>query len=324
MQTKRREDGQREGRHSMTRRNLYCLLATLLATGLCWAPLKNLVSFAFHSNIYFYSGVIPLMSAALIYLEKERIFSCARYNLGIGLALISLALVIGWCNKMYLGAWSPNNSLSLGILSFVVLLAGVFVLCYGTKAFRAAAFQWSLLLLMVPLPPALLERAILVMRECSTQAAGILFRLGGVPFFRSGFRFSLPGMDLEVAEQCSGIRSGLSFLITSLLMGHLFLRSSWGRLGLVLAAFPITIFKNGLRIVTIYGLSIHPSMVSLVAWVHRYGGIPFSFLGLALLATLVASLRKFEEAARASGRIMGGGPGIGERAAGPTLDLTCQ
>ena len=99
--------------------------------------------------------------------------------------------------------------------------------------------------------------------------------------------FRCLALDVEVAEQCSGIRSGLSLFITSLLMGHIFLRSPWRRLWLVLAAFPITIFKNGLRIVTIYWLTIHPSMGSLTVWVHRYGGIPFSFLGLSLLAFLV-------------------------------------
>jgi exosortase len=295
---------------------LYCLFATLLVAGLYWTPLKSLVTFAFHSDIYFYVGIIPVISAVLIYLEKKRIFSHVRYDLVIGSGLLLLALAILCGSKLYASAWGPNVALSLSILSFVVLWAGVFALCYGANALRAAAFQLSLLIFMVPLPPALLERAVLVMREFSTQAAAILFRLGGVPFFRVGFTFSLPGLDVEVAEQCSGIRSGLSFLITSLLAGHFFLRSAWGRLGLVLSAFPITIFKNGLRIVTIYGLSIHPSMETVVAWVHRYGGIPFSFVGLALLATLVTGLRKFEDASRASGRIMS--------AAGPTLDLTCQ
>jgi exosortase len=177
----------------------------------------------------------------------------------------------------------------------VVLWIGVFVLCYGTKTLQAAAFQLSLLLLMVLLPQVLLERSIFVLQGCSTQAAGILFRLGGVPFFQDGFRFSLPGIDVEVAKQCSGIRSGLALFITSLLMGHIFLRSPWRRLWLVLAAFPITIFKNGLRVVTIYWLMVHPSLASLCVWMHRYGGIPFSFLGLSLMALLLTSLRKFEE-----------------------------
>ncbi len=307
----------------MMKRNLYFVLATLVATGLYWTPLKTLATFSFHSDVYSYSGVIPLLSACLIYLEKERIFSRVRYDLGIGLVLVFLALVIRWCNNRYSGALSPNDALSLVTLSFIVLWIGVFVLCYGTKTLQAAAFQLSILLLMVPLPQALLERSIFVLRGCSTQAAGILFRLGGVPVFQNGFKFSLPGLDVEVAEQCSGIRSGLSLFITSLLMGHLFLRSPWRRLWLVLAAFPVTVFKNGLRIVTIYWLTVHPSMGSLVVWVHRNGGIPFSFLGLSLLAFLVISLRRFEETSTGSWWIIGGGARVREKAADRTLDLTC-
>jgi exosortase len=279
----------------MTRRNLCFAFATLVAMGLYWTPLKSLVTLLFYNDVDIYIGVIPLLSACLIYLEKERIFSHVRYDLGIGGVLIFLGLVIRWCNIRYWGALSPNDALSLVTLSFVVLWIGVFVWCYGAKTLWAAAFPLALLLLTVPLPQAILERATLVLRVCSTQAAGILFRLGGVPVFRDGFRFSLPGLDVEVAEQCSGIRSGLSLFITSLLMGHIFLRSPRGRLCIVLAAFPITIFKNGLRIVTIYWLTIHPGMESLVHWVHRYGGIPFSFLGLSLLAFLVIFLRRFEK-----------------------------
>jgi exosortase len=307
----------------MTKRNLCFAFATLVAAGLYWTPLKALVTFSFHSDIYPYTGVIPLLSACLIYLEKERIFSRVRYDLGIGLVLLFLALVLRWCDKKYSGALSPNDALSLVTFSFIVLWVGVFVLCYGTKTLRAAAFQLSLLLLIVPLPQVVLERSIFFLRTCSTQAAGFLFRLGGVPVFQNEFRFSLPGLDVEVAEQCSGIRSGLSLFITSLLMGHLFLRSPWRRLWLVLAVFPVTIFKNGLRIVTIYWLTVHPSMGSLVVWVHRYGGIPFSILGLSLLTFLVISLRRFEETSTGSWWIISGGAQVREKVADQTLDLTC-
>jgi len=307
----------------MTKRNLFFALAALAAAGLYWKPLKTLATFSFHSDIYTYIGVIPLLSACLIYLEKERIFLRVRYGLGIGLVLIFLALVIGWYSKRYSAALSPSDSLSLVTLSMVVLWIGIFVMCYGTKTLRAAAFQLSLLLLIVPLPPVFLERSILVLQGCSAQAAGIFFRMGGVPVFQSGFRFSLPGLDVEVAQQCSGLRSGLSLLITSLLMGRFFLRSPWRRLWLVLVAFPITILKNGLRIVAIYWLTLHPSMGSLVVWMHRYGGIPFSILGLSLLTFAVISLRRFEETSIGNWQKTGDGEQVREKAAHPALDLTC-
>jgi exosortase len=309
--------------HFMTIRHLCFALATLVAAALYWTPLKALVTFSFHSEIYPYTGVIPVLSACLIYLEKERIFSRVRNDLGIGLVLVFLALVMGWYNKRSSVALSPNDSLPLATFSFVVLWIGIFVLCYGTKTLRAAGFQISLLLLMVPLPQALLERSILVLQGCSTQAAGILCRLGGVPVFRDGFRLSLPGIDVEVAEECSGIRSGLALLMTSLLMGYIFLRSPWRRLWLVLAVFPVTIFKNGLRIVIISWLMANPSMASFGARVHRHLGIPFSFLGLSLLGLLVTSLRKFEENSTGSRWIMSRGVRIREKASAPTLDLTC-
>ncbi|MGA2983139.1 MAG: exosortase/archaeosortase family protein [Terriglobia bacterium] len=291
----------------MTKRNLCFVFATLIAVVLYWTPLKTLATFSFGSDIYSYATVIPLFSAFLIYLEKERIFSRVRYDLGIGLIILFLALIIRSYYQWHSAARSSNDSLSLVILSFVVLWIGVFVLCYGTETLRAAAFPLSLLLLMVPLPQAFLERSIFVLRGCSAQAAAFLLRLGGVPVFQNGFRLSLPGTDVEVAEQCSGIRSCLALFITSLLMGYLFLRSPWRRLWLVLAIFPVTILKNGLRIVTIYGLTIHPGLGALTLWMHRYGGIPFSFLGLSLLAFFVASLHRFEETSTGSRWIITGG-----------------
>jgi exosortase len=279
----------------MTRRTLYFAFAMLVSTALYWTPLKTLVTVSFHSNVYPYTGVIPLLSACLIYLEKDRVFSRVRYGLGVGLALLLLALVIRWCSKRYSSALSPNDSLSIVTLSFVILWWGLFAVCYGKRTLQAGAFQLLFLLLMVPLPQVLLEKAIFFLQGCSSQAAGILFRLVGVPVFQDGFMFSLRGIDVEVAEQCSGIRSGLALSITSLLMGCIFLRSPWRRLWLFLAVFPVTIFKNGLRIVTICWLTVHPSLGSIVVWLHRYGGIPFSFLGVSLLAFLAALLRKFEE-----------------------------
>lgn len=285
-------------------RNLWFVFATLLAVAAYWAPLRALASLSLGVGIYPYIMVMPLLSVGLIYLEKESIFSRVRYDFGVGFLLLFLAAIIRLCSRWVGARLGPHDSLSVVILSFVALWVGIFILCYGRTAFRAAAFQLLLLLLMVPLPQGFLARSIFLLRGCSAEVAGFILKLVGVPVFRNGFRLSLPITDVEVAEQCSGIRSGIALFITSLLMGHLFLRTPWRRLWLVLAIFPITVFKNGLRIVTIYGLTIHPSMEPLTAWVHRYGGIPFSFLGLLLMGFLVTSLRRFEDHAIGSQWLM--------------------
>lgn len=281
----------------MTRRHLYFALAMIVSLGVYWIPLKTLTNFSFHSDVFTYTSIVPLLSAFLIYLERKRIFREVQYGLGSGTTLILIALGLAFWSKRHSGWLSAEGSLPLITLSFVAVWMGLFVMCYGPKAFRAAAFQMLFLLWMVPLPPNVTERAIFLLRSGSAQMASFFFRLAGVPAFRDGFKFSLQGIDIEVAEQGSGIRSGVALLVTSLLMSHFFLRSSWRKAGLVLAAIPVAILKSGLRIVTISWLLVHPSLDSLTQLILRYGGIPFYLLGIALLSFLVTSLSQSDKIA---------------------------
>jgi exosortase/archaeosortase family protein len=114
----------------------------------------------------------------------------------------------------------------------------------------------------------------------------------GVPVIRHGFLFSLPGADIEVAEECSGIHSGLSLFIAGLLAEHILLQGYWKKACLVLCIFPIAIFKNAVRIVTIAWLGIHVNPDFFHGQLHRQGGLPFSLLSLALLAVLIWLLRR--------------------------------
>ena len=77
-----------------------------------------------------------------------------------------------------------------------------------------------------------------------------------------------------------------------------FLASVAGKVaGLILAVFPVTIFKNGLRMVTISWLSVRPNLHLLTVLLHKYGGIPFSFLVFSVLAFLVMWLSQSENSA---------------------------
>ena len=85
---------------------------------------------------------------------------------------------------------------------------------------------------MVPIPVIVVERTVSVLQKGSAEACYALFRLVGVPFLRRGFQFSLPGVDIEVAEQCSGIHSGLSLFIAGLLAGQFLLQGVWKKVSL--------------------------------------------------------------------------------------------
>src|ERR1043166_6364619 len=104
---------------------------------------------------------------------------------------------------------------------------------------------------MVPFPE-VVQRAIETFRQHSSAWVAYLFiKLSGTPVLKQGMGLQLPGFALEVAPECSGIHSSLVLFITSLLAGHLFLRSPWKKAVLGLAVIPLGIVRNGFRILTI-------------------------------------------------------------------------
>jgi exosortase len=185
--------------------------------------------------------------------------------------------------------------LFLAVFSFVIVLLGGFVLSYGSKAFRAALFPLCFLLLMIPIPGFLSERIVLALQRGSAEVTYALFKLSGVPVFRQGFTFSLAGVTIEVAQECSGIRSSLALFITSLLAGHVFLRSTWRRIFLSVFAIAMGIVKNGVRIVTLSLLGVYVDSRFLTGSIHhRYGGTVFTPLALAVLVPVLWLLQKSE------------------------------
>ncbi len=75
---------------------------------------------------------------------------------------------------------------------------------------------------------------------------------------------SIPGLDIEVAQECSSIRSSLMLVVTTMVLAHLFLRSWWRKVLLIAVAIPLSVAKNGFRIFTIgeLGTRVDPSFLS--------------------------------------------------------------
>jgi exosortase len=152
-----------------------------------------------------------------------------------------------------------------------------------------------LLLLTIPPPAASMRWAEVALQHASADVSYVILKLTGTPVFRHGLVFSLPGMDIEVARECSGIRSTTALLITAILAGHLLLRASWSKACLVLLAIPVSIFKNAVRIATLSWLGVYVNPEVLHGELHRYGGLPFTLLALGLLVPLLLGLMRLEE-----------------------------
>jgi exosortase len=82
----------------------------------------------------------------------------------------------------------------------------------------------------------------------ASKFAAATLPLAGVPVLREGNIINLPAMPLEVAEACSGIRSLLSLVTLAIIYGYIMETRIWVRVVLALAAVPIAVFANSLRI----------------------------------------------------------------------------
>ena len=145
---------------------------------------------------------------------------------------------------------------------------------------------------MVRPPAFLMEKLISFLQEGSAEVASVLFQLSGVPVLREGFIFHLPKISIEVGKQCSGIHSEMALFITGVIVGKLFLTTGRARTLLMLFVFPITIMKNGLRIVTITLLENNLDERVLSGRLHRQGGVPFFLIAVFFLFGVLWFLKR--------------------------------
>ncbi len=146
----------------------------------------------------------------------------------------------------------------------------------------------------MPIPEFVIDRAIFALQAGSSDVAYGLLRILNVPVLKEGFILRLPMVNLEVAKECSGIRSSIALLVTMLVAAEFALRSPWRKALLVVAIIPILVLKNGVRIVTIYLLAAYLNPAFLHGWLHTSGGVVFYLLGLIALIPVTVLLRKWE------------------------------
>ncbi len=255
------------------------------------------------SELHSYILLIPFISAYLIYVQRTQLpkrLACSPKPAITAGAIGIAALVIGWLANVQ--TWvSWNDYLGLMTFSFLCLLVGGGFLFLGGRWMSAAAFPVAFLFFMIPMPDAMVDALETGSKLASTEAATLFFYLSNTPFLRQGTIFVLPDISIQVAQECSGIRSSWILFITSLLGSYLFLRSSWRRAALVAFVIPLGILRNGFRILVIGLLCVHigPGMID--SPIHHRGGPIFFVLSLVPLLLLLWWLRRGESSRQAEG-----------------------
>lgn len=236
-------------------------------------------------------------------MERKAVESTAEWNIAPGLFVISLAGAVFLLAKAPLIA--PDILLSVKIGSLVLLWIGTFILCFGCKAAWSELFPLLFLFWMVPIPSFALAKIVHYLQVGSADTAWFIFSVFAVPISRDGVLLSIPGLNIEVARECSSIRSSLMLLVTTMVLAQLFLRSPWRKLLVVALAVPLSVAKNGLRIfvIAMLGTRVDPSF--LTGKLHHNGGIVFFAIAIALIFLFLWILMRTEDASGSASKQAG-------------------
>jgi exosortase len=208
-------------------------------------------AFEFYGHI----PLIPLVSLILLLIRRKEIFRGSPSYSPFGLVLTATG--VGGLVARGLFPAEAGIYASLCVLSALSFLWGSYFLCFGKGGSPKAFFPLAFLAFAIPVPSFLMILFIKVLTLGSVIVTRLVFDLVRVPLIQDGPVFYLPGFFIKVAQECSGIRSSLALMITTVLASHAFLRGFWRQLLLISLVVPVAIFKNAIRIVMLSSLVFH-------------------------------------------------------------------
>jgi exosortase C (VPDSG-CTERM-specific) len=269
-------------------------------------PLYDLVFFALHSELYSYILLVPAVSSYLAWQRRDAVSSGKTPMRTMAWPLIAAALVlIGWYGFTR-GAgrlWPRQDYLSVMILAWLLLVGAAGIWLFDFARLRAFASPLVFLIFMVPLPMMVEAGLEAFLQNGSALAARLFFSLTGMPYVYESLTFNLPGFNMHVAPECSGVHSSLVLFMTSVVAGQMFLRSPRKQLVFMAAVIPLGLLRNGFRAFVIGELCVHIGPEMSDSWIHHRGGPVFFLLSLVPLLLFLRFLIRSERRAEAASEV---------------------
>jgi len=251
-------------------------------------PLLKLARLSLRDELASYTLLIPFISGYLIWLRRDRI---ARAIGGVRWPAIFSGLAGIAVLAVSLGA---EHQLSLQILSLCLFLWTAGFATIGSGKVHACVFPALFLLFMVPLPAGVVAVLESFFQHASADLAFQFIDLSGTAIHRDGLVFIMPRIAIEVAPECSGIRSSLVLFILSMVAGNLFLSSNWKRLLLAAFVVPLGIVRNAFRVFVLSMLCVHVDTSYIDSPIHHQGGPLFFALSLVPFFFVLVLLKRSE------------------------------
>ena len=214
---------------------------------------------------YSHGLLIPFIIGYILWIRRDSFTrEAARPSTLWGGALVVLALLA-------LFAGTAGAELFMQRISIVLMLAGIVVYFWGYRVLRFLLVPLGLLLLAIPIPAIIFNKIAFPLQIFASRCAVWSMTLFDIPVLRQGNVIELLPLGarttrkLEVVEACSGIRSLMTLLTLAVVFAYFTYPKSddgekngrlswlksfawWRSVIIVLAAVPIAIFTNALRV----------------------------------------------------------------------------
>ncbi len=226
-----------------TRFSVLIFAATILLFLPTWLWLAD----AWLGDPYYSHGPLVLLVALYFIVARRKVFSeSAPAPNNVGLIPFVVALAI----HLWAMVW---RAYYISALMIPVALLGLLIALYGWQTARRFLFPLAFLVLMVPIP--LVERLGPVLEEWTATAATSFAQFIGVAARNEGSQVFLPNSTFTVGIPCGGLRSVIAIITLVTLWAYIVAGSWWARSIVLLAAIPIALAANTLRIAILFAIA---------------------------------------------------------------------
>ncbi len=245
------------------------LVIAAAITFIYWTVLIKLGHFWWTDENYSHGLLIPFVIGFIMWTERERLVQMPkRPSLLWGGAAVVIALLTLWVG-------TAGAELFVQRTSLVLMLAGIVVYFWGFYVLRLTLVPLLLLLLAIPIPAIIFNKIAFPLQLFASRCAVWAMRQFDIPVLREGNIIELMPLNssttkkLEVVEACSGIRSLMTLVTLAVVFAYFTSPSQrdgpngtlgrnsnwspanwgfWRALIIVIAAIPIAIITNGMRV----------------------------------------------------------------------------
>ncbi|HEX9593720.1 MAG TPA: exosortase A [bacterium] len=233
---------------------------------------------------YSHGFLVPFVSAYALWVHRRWLAELVWRPSWVGLAVILLGVV-----ALVLGEVGAEQFTKR--VSFLIVVGGGILFLLGMPALRRLSFPYAYLFFMVPLPYIVYDSVAFPLKLMAARVATGVVLAMGIPIYAEGNVIYLESTTLQVADACSGIRSLMSLIALGAAFAYLTQKGAARRWLLTLAAIPIAIFTNMLRIVGTAFLTHYYGVEMAMGFFHEFAGLAVFGTALVMLFALGLALQ---------------------------------